>query len=341
MSETSPRTLVGHALDAVRRGFAVFPCKPRSKVAAGEVVRNGCHGATRDPAQICRWWDKNPDYNPAVHCDTITVLDIDEGVSDLQAASDLVSRLKIPRTLIIHSGRREAYGLHIYFDGVSTNGPIHFEDIKGDLRSYGYYTCWNGAIHPDSGEPYEIIVDAPPAPLPDSIRLLKADAISREWAVSAGGLVTHPNRQRYLFECVDFHWAHGVRNRQALENLAFVAWTNGCEQKPYKDVRRKIPEIVDWFFKLPNLIPNPHIRSDRWIVYQFEREPRASDAWNARLDRFFDGSAEKAYQYLLDYAREQLQVTYFEQIVRVMEASSLKVALEQQLPEHINNLQKV
>jgi len=331
----SSTALVDHAVDAVRRGFAVFPCNPRSKVTA---LANGCHGATRDLVQVRRWWDKNPDYNPAVHCDTITVVDIDCGLPDFQAAIDLVKRLKIPRTLIVRTGRRDAYGMHIYFDGVSENGPFTLDDIKGDLRSYGYYAVWNGGIHPDSGAAYEIVEDAPLAPLPDNLRALKSESGVREWPANAGGLVAHPHRQRYLFETIDFHWTHGVRNRKALERLAWAAWLNGCEQNPPKDVRRKIPELVDWFFKLPNLTANPHIRSDRWIVFQFEREPRASDAWNARLDRFFNGSAEKAYQFLLSYAKDQLNVTFFEQVARVMAASPLKVALEQQLPEHIRNI---
>ena len=60
------KTLLDYALDCVRRGWFVFPCYPRKKAPAGEVVPGGFKDASNDEATIRSWWARNPNYNPAI-----------------------------------------------------------------------------------------------------------------------------------------------------------------------------------------------------------------------------------------------------------------------------------
>src|SRR5258708_16360032 len=87
-------TLLDHALAALARGFHIFPCKPRSKHPAGEVVPNGVKDATHSEAQVRSWWERNADYNIGVALgpSNITVLDLDKGVADLAAAREWCRR---------------------------------------------------------------------------------------------------------------------------------------------------------------------------------------------------------------------------------------------------------
>mgnify|MGYP001587561413 CR=1 FL=1 len=72
---THPDAL-GEALAVVRRGWWVFPCKPKSKAPATE---HGFLDATVDPAQVSRWWTANASYNIGLDCGRsgLAVIDVD------------------------------------------------------------------------------------------------------------------------------------------------------------------------------------------------------------------------------------------------------------------------
>lgn len=58
-------------------GWAVLPLVPNAKTPAS---RHGVLDATTDPAQICRWWQHNPDFNIGIaagHKSGIVVFDVD------------------------------------------------------------------------------------------------------------------------------------------------------------------------------------------------------------------------------------------------------------------------
>jgi len=60
-------------------GYAVFPCRPGSKLPA---VAHGHNDATADPAQIEQWWRRWPQANIGLSCDGILTIDVDpDGLS--------------------------------------------------------------------------------------------------------------------------------------------------------------------------------------------------------------------------------------------------------------------
>jgi Bifunctional DNA primase/polymerase, N-terminal len=64
------------AMDLAARNYHVFPCKTRGKAPA---TANGWRDATRDWAQIGRWWTHKADLNIGVACGPsgVVVLDVD------------------------------------------------------------------------------------------------------------------------------------------------------------------------------------------------------------------------------------------------------------------------
>ena len=65
------------ALGYAREGFAIFPCQARDKMP---LTKHGCKDATRDEAQIRRWWTKWPDANIGLATGRehgIAVIDVD------------------------------------------------------------------------------------------------------------------------------------------------------------------------------------------------------------------------------------------------------------------------
>src|SRR5467141_2169999 len=153
-----------NALAALRRGFHVFPCYPKTKKPAGEVVPNGVKQATTDERQVRAWWAHNPDYNPAVTGGVI--VDCDSGPTDLHGALAFAKLNNLPDTLVVRTGRRTSYGAQFHFTGTTENRPYDANDVTGEVRCRNQYGMAPGAIHPDSGERYEIVIDLPLAPWP-------------------------------------------------------------------------------------------------------------------------------------------------------------------------------
>jgi len=70
-------------------------------------------------------------------------------------------------TYTVRSGGRPEFRVQMYYAGaVECNGKWELDGCKGEIRSIGGYVCAAGSIHPDSGETYELLVDAPLAPRP-------------------------------------------------------------------------------------------------------------------------------------------------------------------------------
>lgn len=114
-----------HALAALERGWYIFPCKPKSKHPNGELVPNGVNGATNDKGIVWEWFDREPNgnYGIALGPSKLTVLDIDEGCPNLNAAREWVTRNQLPNTFTVRTGRRTSLGLQLYFEGCVANKP--------------------------------------------------------------------------------------------------------------------------------------------------------------------------------------------------------------------------
>src|SRR5271156_3703645 len=104
MSETDPMLRAALAY-AAHFGFAVFPCRPRGKTP---LTDHGYKDASKDPAQIQKWWDRCPDANVAIATGAISrivVLDIDPrhgGDDTLEALQTRYCRL--PETPMVLTG---------------------------------------------------------------------------------------------------------------------------------------------------------------------------------------------------------------------------------------------
>jgi hypothetical protein len=149
------------AQDLAARGYFVFPLRPCRKTP---LTSQGFKDATRDEAQILRWWDTNPDANIGVACGAsgINVLDI-----DAKAGADpmeVVTRLAIERHAAVWTGeapeRSAQYpdslsgerGAQIFFRGDRRTAPR--TAIRGvELRGAGAYVAVPPSVHP-SGVPY-------------------------------------------------------------------------------------------------------------------------------------------------------------------------------------------
>jgi hypothetical protein len=168
-------TFLDIALRSAARGWHVFPCLPAKKkplIDGGEQWAN----ASGEESQIRAWWTKWPDANVAIagNGSGLAVLDVDHGLADEAAWRAWRDRNGIPETYAVRTGRRPEFGVQMYFAGrMNDVGAFDLDGCTGQVKSAGGYVMAAGCIHPDSGEKYEVICDAPVAPLPDVVRQLR------------------------------------------------------------------------------------------------------------------------------------------------------------------------
>ncbi len=166
------------ALSCIRRGWFVFPCKPKDKTP---LVRSGFKDASNDPEQIKTWWTMWPIANVgiATGASGLTVLDIDHGINSEQDFHLFAATKGLPTTYTVRTGRRDGFGVQMYFwnrhdETVKSIAWIDEDpNVSGDIRGGTGYVMAAGSIHPDSKEPYEMLVSAPVAPVPEYVRSLK------------------------------------------------------------------------------------------------------------------------------------------------------------------------
>jgi hypothetical protein len=165
VAEMNTASQLENALDALRRGFWVHPCEPRTKAPAKNIVRHGIKDATRDEAKVQYWWKINPDFNPAVNAGV--VVDCDTGLTSLEQALEWAKAVGLPPTLTVRTGRRPDFGVQFHYTGkAKKNGPYDSNGVEGEIRLQGMlYGMAPGSIHP-SGERYEIVVNLPIAHWP-------------------------------------------------------------------------------------------------------------------------------------------------------------------------------
>ncbi len=176
------------ALECVRRGWLIFPCKPNKKIPA---IRGYYEAATADEAQVRAWWAKWPDANIGIACgeSDLCVIDKDHNLPSREAAVAWVAEVntsgRLPRTFTVLTGRRFAtddpskpeWGIQLYYSGAVAGSGQYMEDGQkaGDIQSWGDLVMAPGSVHPKSGERYEILIDAPVAPLPGWVQELQPE----------------------------------------------------------------------------------------------------------------------------------------------------------------------
>lgn len=150
----NPRVTTERALAYARRGWPVFPCQPGGKAPA---TRHGYLDATTDPAQIERWWKRNPHANLAIATGAPgpDVLDIDQHGS---AGNGFAALNQLIRAGLTGSASAivatPSGGLHVYFTGTGQRCgklPRHHLDFRA---------CGGYVLAPPSqvgGKPYRLV----------------------------------------------------------------------------------------------------------------------------------------------------------------------------------------
>jgi hypothetical protein len=157
------------ALRFARKGFYVFPCRPKDKRPA---TRHGLHDATRDRDRIVVAWSKHPFLNVAIRTGVesgIVVLDVDgdDGWDSLHELEDRHSDL--PTTASVTTPRG---GQHFWFahPGVEVKNSAGLLGPGLDVRGDGGYVLAPPSVGAD-GNCYEVDEQAPVAPLPNWLRV--------------------------------------------------------------------------------------------------------------------------------------------------------------------------
>ncbi|MFC9249908.1 bifunctional DNA primase/polymerase [Amycolatopsis thailandensis] len=172
------------ALEAIHRGWRVFPQAPRSKRPA---ISRWEQRATLDPDTVNRWWSRFPDSNVGIACGPsgLLVLDLDAAHGPVPTAwaslgvrhgrdviALLAARAREPDpvdTLIVATSRD---GEHRYFrrpSGTTLRSTISDRGRglgwRADTRGPGAAVTAPGSIG-RNGIPYTIVRDLPIADLP-------------------------------------------------------------------------------------------------------------------------------------------------------------------------------
>jgi Bifunctional DNA primase/polymerase, N-terminal len=240
-------------------GWFIFPCGVESKQPDPFAAPHGLNSSSNDLAQIDRWWKvANPRFNIGIDLGRsgLTVLDVDQGFPDIEAAREWFTKMRFPRTYMVRTGRRDSFGIQLYFKGLAPNHPYNYGLISGEIRSRGYYVLGEGSIHPISKEPYTVLVDQAPAELPPIILELTKEKAPRPQG-SETKRVPASWRHYFLIERGrELHFA-GLAGSE-LEHALRWLYDKRCVHDPAKDARiadNEILDIVKWIHEHPPEYP--------------------------------------------------------------------------------------
>lgn len=182
------------ALSAVRAGCHVFPVRAQEKVPALHGART-CRGqgvcsdghlgweqrATRDEAQIHRWWGGRTAFNIGIACGPsgLVVIDLDDAHGATpppewpgceRGGVDVLARLaeqagqRLSETMIVTS---PSGGIHRYYrapEGVALRCSAGALGWRVDVRTAGGFIVGPGSVRPEGR--YRVTTPGSPAPLP-------------------------------------------------------------------------------------------------------------------------------------------------------------------------------
>jgi len=165
---TDPQNISGKglalkaALTYAQRGWAVFPCQPRTKLPA---TKNGVLDATTDAATIREWWVKWPNANVAIATGRsgLVVIDVDGPEGEAALVAWQAQNGAFPISPIGYTG---GGGRHFLFKA-NEEPLIPGTHILGkgshvDIRAGESYIIAPPSIHPN-GTTYEWDAEAHPA----------------------------------------------------------------------------------------------------------------------------------------------------------------------------------
>lgn len=154
-------SMLDYALWYAQQGWAVFPCRFKSKVPLAGT--RGFYDATTDESQIREWFSGKP-LNIAIATGArsgIVVLDIDPRNG---GAESLKSYSGLPATF---SARTGGGGMHYYYRSVEGSAQLNGKHPKAglDIKADGGYVIAPPSIH-ESGKLYEVDQSLPLASFP-------------------------------------------------------------------------------------------------------------------------------------------------------------------------------
>lgn len=149
----------GRAALVTQYGIPVMPLLPRQKKA---FLEEWPTLATVDADQIARWNKENPKYNcGAVGLpDGVWIFEIDNPTLYARIEKETGHSLDDLDTLVVKSSGEKR---HFYLKQDSRSeslGNFSFDDEAGEVfsvRAHNAYVVGPGSIHPDTGQPYEIM----------------------------------------------------------------------------------------------------------------------------------------------------------------------------------------
>jgi hypothetical protein len=186
------------AVEAARRGWAVFPCRPGDKrPAVPDWERRACP----DPERVARYWP-SPQHNPGIACGPsgLIVVDLDThaplpedwrlpGVHDGRDVLALLAEWAGQLWPVTYTVMTPTGGLHLYFAALADQEIRNSAGKIGpliDVRGAGGYVLAAGSVlderaYPDNpgcgalvagGRAYKVADGSDPVPLPAWLAIL-------------------------------------------------------------------------------------------------------------------------------------------------------------------------
>jgi len=181
--------MLAAALSYASADLHVFPCEPRGKRPAGNLVPHGVKQATTDHVIITRWWTLMPDANIGIAICTgalssVRVLDIDpKHGGDRVLAALLAKHDWLPTTLEQRTGSGGSHYLLTGWPSCDLKTKLISQDSGVELLGVGRYFIAAPSVHPDGGS-YEWLV-------PVTTRIAAAPL----WLVALATREPEPQRQ--------------------------------------------------------------------------------------------------------------------------------------------------
>lgn len=237
-------SLLASALFAHEKFDYIFQCGEKSKQPNPATAPRGVNSSTNDRATVEKLWTEYPNANIGIDLGRsgLTVWDIDHGLADIAAAREWISKMKLPSTFTVRTGRRDAFGLQLFFQGLTRNHPYSYGSISGEIRSAGYYVLAPGSIHDKSGEEYAILADRPFAAMPALVLELTKERAPRPQGTETKK-VPASWRHYYLLERGQELYFAGL-TEEMLERAIRWLYEHRCAHDPAKDERIADNEVI-------------------------------------------------------------------------------------------------
>ena len=251
-----PETMLEIALACIRRGWFVFPCWPGQKTPR---IRGGNLSASNDAAKVRDWWAKWPDANVAISTkpSRLTVVDVDHGLANADEWAEWAESAGLPGTYTVRTGRRDGFGVQMYYSGDATSKAWETETHSGDIRGSWGYVMAAGCLHP-SGSLYSVLLDMPIVPAPEWVNTVKkAVPKGRDgkpnaaWMDDGTDIVDH--RNCHMISLLGRKRGEGFTDEQLQEYGAAV---NDERLKPPLD-EAELDHLVRQACKWPVGVPDP------------------------------------------------------------------------------------